>query len=89
MEKYEKADAVAHQIATSALLQTLYGALMGASSKAEFRQIAQALEAATVRNLEALAVPNVPAETENYVQEAASGYVSRFFATIQPPPHLP
>lgn len=88
MDQNGKADAIAHQIAIAALMQTLYAALMHAGSKAEFRQMANALETATVKNLDHLTTGTSEA-TETYVREAASGYVSRFFASIQVPPHLP
>jgi hypothetical protein len=88
MDDRERADAVAHRIAMASLMQTLYGALMGASSQDEFRRMAQALEDATVKNLERLST-QADEQTTEYVKEAASGYVSRFFASIQAPPHLP
>lgn len=72
----------------ASLMQTIYGALMNAGSKADFRQMAQALEEATVKNLEQLSTQADELTTE-YVREAASGYVSRFFASIRVPPHLP
>ncbi|WP_126111830.1 MULTISPECIES: hypothetical protein [unclassified Bosea (in: a-proteobacteria)] len=88
MDDRERADAVAHRIAMASLMQTIYGALMNAGSKADFRQMAQALEEATVKNLEQLSTQADELTTE-YVREAASGYVSRFFASIRVPPHLP
>lgn len=90
MDNDDKANAVAHQIATMALLQTIYGALMNASTKAEFRQMGQALEASTVARLDELALhQQVGSATKTYVKEAASDYVSRFFASIKVPDHLP
>lgn len=89
MDEIEKANSVAHQIATAALMQTLYAALMGARTKAEFKQMGRSLEGATVQNLARLATISGSKEADNYVREAASAYVSHFFASIECPPHLP
>jgi hypothetical protein len=82
----QRASDVAFDLAMTAIVRRLFGELLYRGDAEKFRTLMRKFEDVVIDDLKTMSVTKSSNEyTDNYVKEAASQFVSRFFASVQPP----
>ncbi len=90
MDQVQKANEIAHQIAVGDILRAIIAEMTHDPSRDVTRARLRAMEEQIVAGLEGRRhFSEANDATENYIKEAASGYVTRIFATIKHPDDPP
>jgi hypothetical protein len=85
-EQVTRANDLAMQIATAELLRLVLGEVCFHEDRQEFKKRLSILEDAAVASLNSRThFQSANAETESYIKDAASGFVTRLIASIKHP----